>query len=90
MHKILAYYRTEDDAESAKAKLETLEVHNLTVEKIPDDSNEFVDVIRDIFTDDDRYEDEHAPQVLRFEVTNDDVAEANRIVKESEGYISRE
>lgn len=87
---IEAYYRTENDAESVKAKLETLKVDNVLVERIsdPNSRNKFMEIIKDMVTADNG--DNHDPQVLHVEVAEDDFTEASKIVHESNGFISKE
>ena len=89
MKKIEAYYKTENNAESAKAKLETLKVDNVLVERISDPAtkNKFTEIIKDMFTAE---EDSHDPQILHAEVAEEDFAEASKIVQESAGYISED
>ncbi|ASN04526.1 hypothetical protein [Virgibacillus necropolis] len=88
--KMDAYYRTESNAESAKAKLETLKVEKVLVERVPDSSrNGLMEVIKNMFTDDTK-DHHHDPQILHVEVADEDFAEANKIVQESEGFISKE
>ncbi|WP_430790636.1 hypothetical protein VBD025_06990 [Virgibacillus flavescens] len=87
MKKLEAYYRTESNAETAKAKLETLKVENVFVERIPEmERSGLMDIIKDMFTD--KMKDNHDPQVLYADVAEADFAEATRIVKESEGHVS--
>ncbi|ASK62553.1 hypothetical protein CFK37_10535 [Virgibacillus phasianinus] len=88
MSKIEAYYRTENDAESAKAKLETFKVGDVIIERVPDASrNGFIEQMKNIFADVDASE-QHDPQILQADIAEEDFAEANRIVQESEGYFS--
>lgn len=90
MKKIEAYYKTENNAESAKAKLETLKADNVLVERISDPAtkNKFTEIIKDMFTAEE--EDSYDPQILRAEVAEEDFAEASKIVQESDGYISED
>ncbi|WP_404454893.1 hypothetical protein LG329_06485 [Virgibacillus necropolis] len=89
MAKIDAYYRTENNAESAKAKLETLKVEKVLVERITEPSKSgVIEIMKNLFTVDDN--ETHDPQVLHVEVAEEDFEEAGKIVQESEGYISKE
>lgn len=88
MKKIDGYYRTENDAESAKSRLETLKGDKLVVERIPDSSSDgMLKIMKEMFTDD---QERHDPHVIHVEVVDEEVAEANRIINESGGYISKE
>ncbi|WP_181347083.1 hypothetical protein [Thalassobacillus sp. CUG 92003] len=89
MKRIQAYFNNEDHAEGARIKLQSLEgVHGASVEKIPDENNELVDMLKDLLVPEE--DEEHRPQVLTFEVEEDDYANAHQVVKESKGYVSDE
>lgn len=89
VQRIDAYFRTENNAESAKAELETLKVGKVFVERITEPSKSGVmEIIKNIFTIDDS--ENHDPYVLHVEVAKEDFEEADKIIQESEGYISME
>lgn len=88
MKKIQAYFKNENDAEDVKAKLQALKVENVLVEKIPETNHKIMELIRDLFHPSE--DDEHLAQVLQLEVAEEDYEEANTIVKESNGYISKQ
>lgn len=89
MQKIYAYFKTESNALSAKATLETLKVEKTLVEQVTGpDRNMLMEFLEAIFADDDQ--DNHDPQLLHAEVMEEDFEEANKIVQESKGYISKE
>ncbi|MDC3412114.1 hypothetical protein NC797_01555 [Aquibacillus sp. 3ASR75-11] len=81
MKKIQAYFTNENDAESVRAKLQTLNVENVTVEEIPENSN----IIRDLIHPEEG--DQQLPQVLQLEVVEEDYQEATAILKESSGHM---
>ncbi|MFC4557740.1 hypothetical protein ACFO3D_05900 [Virgibacillus kekensis] len=82
-----AYFRTENDAESAKASLETLKVENSSVEPVTEElRNKLIEILRDMFTTPD--EDPHHPYLLHAEVKQEDFQEAVDVVKKGKGFIT--
>lgn len=89
MKQIDAYFRNESNAESVKAELETLKVENVLVERVPENSKkDLTRIMRGIFKPDSK--GDHDPQVLHVAVANEDFYKANKIIQESDGYISKE
>ncbi|MFZ3577010.1 hypothetical protein [Virgibacillus sp. DJP39] len=89
MKTIDAYFKTESDAESVKAKLETLKVEQVLVERVPEFSRDKVtEILKNLFTNEPK--DSHDPQVLHVEIADEDYGEADKIIRESNGYISME
>jgi hypothetical protein len=87
--RIQAYFKNENDAESVKAKLQSLNVNNATVEEIPENNDGILDIFRDLIVLDES-DKQQLTQVLQFEITEEDYQKANAMVKESDGYISRD
>ncbi|WP_226037885.1 hypothetical protein [Aquibacillus saliphilus] len=86
MRNIQAYFKTENDAESVRASLESIHVENESVERIPTDHHELIEIIIDIFKPESR-EDEFSPYLVQFDVSETDFEEASNIVKNNRGYI---
>ncbi|WP_077624624.1 hypothetical protein [Sediminibacillus massiliensis] len=88
MKRIQAYFQNENDAEDAKTSVSTLKVENVSVERIPENHNRIEDIIKKIIEP--NKNGGHSPQVLQFDVAEEDYPEADKIVKESRGHISME
>lgn len=85
MKKIQAYFENENDAEAAKAKLQTIHIQNESVEKVPSDDKKIRFDILDISPQEDS-----RPHVLQFEVEETNLDEANRIINDSKGHLLKE
>ncbi|MBM7551620.1 hypothetical protein [Thalassobacillus pellis] len=89
MRRVNAYFENENHAEGVTARLQALRVENVTVEEIPEDNNNLVELFKRLV----RAEDEahtHKPQLLSFEVVDEDYAKAKKIIEDSKGRISEE
>lgn len=84
MQRVQAYFKDENDAESVRAKLKTINVEDGMIERVPEGRN-ITDVVRDLFSGEDH--NGHDPHVLEFNVSDDEHDTANSIVKENNGYI---
>lgn len=88
MKHIEAYFETENDAASVKAKLETYHIEDETVEKVPSDNDPFAKLLLNFFKP--NSSDGFRPYLLQFKVSEDDYEEANQIVKNNSGYIKKQ
>ncbi|MBM7693789.1 hypothetical protein JOC77_003233 [Peribacillus deserti] len=72
MERVAAYFRNENDAEDVRAKLQALAVSDVLVDKVPEDNNRILDIIRDVFRDVDNKGHEHSPYIVEFLVSEAD------------------
>lgn len=96
--RILAYFKSENDAESAKAALQKLHVSELIVDDIPESGYKFsfvpftqsgqsLGVGGKIDLEDREEKGETITHVLECEVTIEEYEEAIKILSEKEGYL---
>jgi hypothetical protein len=85
MKKIQAYFKNENDAESVRTKLRTLNVEDGMIEKVPNGRN-LTDIVSDLFGGEDHSRAGN-PYVYEFMVSEDDHDKARTIVQDHYGYI---
>lgn len=88
MQRVQAYFRNENEAEDAKASLQTLNARDVMVEKVPESNRNLWDLIRDTFSGSNSFdEDHHNPHVVEFQVEEEGYHKAKEIIREKNGHI---
>jgi hypothetical protein len=88
MQRVQAHFRNENEAEDAKASLQTLRVRDVLVERVPETNRNLWDLIRDTFSRKGAFnEDHHEPHVVEFQVEEEDYPLAKDVIKKNNGYI---
>ncbi|PLT29765.1 hypothetical protein [Peribacillus deserti] len=86
MERVAAYFRNENDAEDVRVKLQALTVSDVMVDKVPEDNNRILDIIRDVFRDED-HSGQHRPYIVEFLVSEADFEQAKAIVNNNNGHF---
>lgn len=88
MERVQAYFRNENEAEDVKAKLQTLDVSDVMVERVPESNKNLWDLIRDTFSRSNVYDQEnHDPHLVEFKVAEGEYPKVKEIVRENNGHI---
>ncbi|WP_409252886.1 hypothetical protein V1502_02845 [Bacillus sp. SCS-153A] len=88
MQRVQAYFRNENEAEDTRASLQTLNVRDVMVERVPESNRNLWDLIRDTFSRSNSFdEDHHDPHVVEFEVEDVEHTRAKQFVEENNGHI---
>ncbi|UOR13352.1 hypothetical protein [Halobacillus amylolyticus] len=83
-----AYFKTENDAESAKASLQKIEIENELVEPIPDDSSLLARLVP-LSNFKNPGSDRHLTHLLQFDVKEEGYKSALSIIEEHDGHMDQ-